>query len=168
MAVAGVGAVTLHPTPTRLSLLAAIAAGRVTGQAGAWWHRHGGRVTAATAELQRAGWVTPGGPPGAADRPSTATAAPLPLGRYVLATAGRCGHCGSAQPRVDGAVHVTTWVCAHGPWCEQSECLPWGLCKACADKAPARSTLAAPVTAGQLAAAGLPWSAALADGVVEP
>lgn len=61
----------LHPTKTRLALLAAIQAGEVTGyphyETGYVDYFWGITVTARVNEMIRAGWVTP--PPGGERRP---------------------------------------------------------------------------------------------------
>jgi hypothetical protein len=90
----------LHPTPTRIRLLAAVAARTVTGQAREWW-LDGLRVTARVREIQDAGWADPGDPPGAVDL-GIATAHLRPAGRSVLYAAGRCGSCGDELPAVGG------------------------------------------------------------------
>lgn len=230
----------LHPTPTRLSLLAAIAAGRVTGQAKQWRVDEHWVVTARVREMQAAGWVAPGSPPGAATgvigRPVL-----TPAGRAVVSGGGWCGRCGTLLPVVDGRQQAAGWECACGQrihvddptsavvvldirirpilrvirhdgcaWLAlagrpdvvdawtlaedddeddvldeaslRADAAGWVVTGHRQDRpdvwvlegaerigvTPVTSTLTGPVTAGQLAAAGLPWAAALADGVVEP
>lgn len=118
----------LHPTRTRLALLACAASGEVDGQASQWW-LDGFRVTAAVQEQQRAGWLTAGDPPAAA----RATVEPTPAGRAVLTAAGRCGGCGrrfddlDPEPLLRVCVHTTPArqvVCLDG-------CLTWELCGDC-------------------------------------
>lgn len=123
----------LHPTPTRVQLLADVAAGRVTGQARQWWHADGTKVTAAIREQQRAGWVAPGEPPCATDRPSTATAHPTPAGRAVLSAAGRCGSCGASTvaPAAPVAAWATACGCVYGHCRSAPACASWGVCGSC-------------------------------------